>query len=140
MLYNILVPFSQDFGLLNVFRYITFRSAGALIFALLFTILTGPWFLKKLAELKLGQPILEYVPEHMSKAGTPTMGGLLIMAGALLSTLLWADLANAYILHALTKFKSVKVRLFRPAVNGDKTVFNVHAHGDFFFKLFDRLY
>ena len=97
MLYNILVPFSQDFTLLNVFRYITFRSAGALIFALLFTILTGPWFLKKLAELKLGQPILEYVPEHMSKAGTPTMGGLLIMAGALLSTLLWADLANVYV-------------------------------------------
>ena len=97
MLYNILVPFSQDLSLLNVFRYITFRSAGALIFALLFTILTGPWFLKKLTELKLGQPILEYVPEHMSKAGTPTMGGLLIMAGALLSTMLWADLSNVYV-------------------------------------------
>ena len=101
MLYNILVPFSQDLSLLNVFRYITFRSAGALIFALLFTILTGPWFLKKLAELKLGQPILEYVPEHMSKAGTPTMGGLLIMAGALLSTLLWADLGLFYLVFAV---------------------------------------
>ena len=83
MLYNLLVPFSQDVSLLNVFRYITFRSAGALICALLFTILTGPWFLKKLTALKVGQPILSYVPEHQSKAGTPTMGGLLIMAGAI---------------------------------------------------------
>lgn len=97
MLYNLLVPFSQDFSLLNVFRYITFRSAAAMGFALLFTILTGPWFLKKLTLLKIGQPILSYVPEHLSKAGTPTMGGLLIIAGTGLSTLLWADLANVYI-------------------------------------------
>lgn len=97
MLYNLLVPFSQDISLLNVFRYITFRSAGALICALLFTILAGPWFLKKLTALKVGQPILSYVPEHQAKAGTPTMGGLLIMAGAIVSTLLWADLANVYI-------------------------------------------
>lgn len=97
MLYNLLVPFSQDVSLLNVFRYITFRSAGALICALLFTILAGPWFLKKLTALKVGQPILSYVPEHQAKAGTPTMGGLLIMAGAIVSTLLWADLANVYI-------------------------------------------
>ena len=62
MLYNILVPFSQDFTLLNVFRYITFRSAGALIFALLFTIITGPWFLKKLAELK--SEMLNYYGEE----------------------------------------------------------------------------
>lgn len=97
MLYNLLVPFSQDISLLNVFRYITFRSAGALIFALLFTILTGPWFLKKLMALKIGQPILVYVPEHQAKAGTPTMGGLLIMAGTVSATLLWADLSNIYI-------------------------------------------
>lgn len=97
MLYNLLVPFSQYLTLLNVFRYITFRSAAAMIFALLFTILTGPWFLKKLALLKIGQPILSYVPEHLSKAGTPTMGGLLIIAGTGLSTLLWADLSNVYI-------------------------------------------
>ena len=95
MLYNLLVPFSQDISLLNVFRYITFRSAGALICALLFTILAGPWFLKKLTALKVGQPILSYVPEHQAKAGTPTMGGLLIMAGAIVSTLLWADLATS---------------------------------------------
>ncbi|MBP3731075.1 MAG: phospho-N-acetylmuramoyl-pentapeptide-transferase, partial [Mailhella sp.] len=88
MLYNVLVPFSQSFSVLNIFRYITFRSASALIFALLFTILTGPWFLKKLAALKVGQPILEYVPEHMGKSGTPTMGGILIIAGTVLSTLL----------------------------------------------------
>lgn len=97
MLYNLLVPFSQDITLLNVFRYITFRSAGALICALLFTILTGPWFLKKLTALKVGQPILSYVPEHQAKAGTPTMGGILIMAGVVFSTLLWADLSNVYI-------------------------------------------
>ncbi|MGX8718037.1 MAG: phospho-N-acetylmuramoyl-pentapeptide-transferase [Desulfovibrio sp.] len=97
MLYNILVPLSRDFTLLNIFRYITFRSASALIFALIFTIVTGPWFLKKLAELKIGQPILHYVPEHLGKAGTPTMGGLLIIAGAVCSTLLWADLSNVFI-------------------------------------------
>ena len=104
MLYNLLVPFSQDISLLNVFRYITFRSAGALICALLFTILTGPWFLKKLTALKVGQPILCYVPEHQAKAGTPTMGGLLIMAGAIVSTLLWADLSNVYIWLAMLVF------------------------------------
>ena len=104
MLYNLLVPFSQDVSLLNVFRYITFRSAGALICALLFTILTGPWFLKKLTALKVGQPILSYVPEHQAKAGTPTMGGLLIMAGVVFSTLLWADLSNVYIWLTLLVF------------------------------------
>ena len=104
MLYNLLVPFSQDISLLNVFRYITFRSAGALIFALLFTIITGPWFLKKLTALKVGQPILSYVPEHQAKAGTPTMGGLLIMAGVIVSTLLWADLSNVYIWLTLLVF------------------------------------
>ena len=104
MLYNLLVPFSQDISLLNVFRYITFRSAGALIFALLFTIITGPWFLKKLTALKVGQPILSYVPEHQAKAGTPTMGGLLIMAGVIFSTLLWADLSNVYIWLTLLVF------------------------------------
>ncbi len=104
MLYNLLVPFSQDISLLNVFRYITFRSAGALICALLFTILTGPWFLKKLTALKVGQPILSYVPEHQAKAGTPTMGGLLIMAGVIFSTLLWADLSNVYIWLTLLVF------------------------------------
>ena len=104
MLYNLLVPFSQDISLLNVFRYITFRSAGALICALLFTILTGPWFLKKLTALMVGQPILSYVPEHQAKAGTPTMGGLLIMAGVIVSTLLWADLSNVYIWLTLLVF------------------------------------
>ncbi len=104
MLYNILVPFSQEISLLNVFRYITFRSAVAMIFALLFTIVTGPWFLKKLTRLKVGQPILSYVPEHNSKAGTPTMGGLLIIAGACLSTFLLADLTNIYIWLTLLVF------------------------------------
>lgn len=97
MFYNVLVPFSQDITILNVFRYITFRSAGALICALLFTILTGPWFLKKLTALKIGQPILSYVPEHQSKTGTPTMGGLLIISGTIVSSLLWADLSNVYV-------------------------------------------
>ncbi len=97
MLYNLLY-LSEHFSALNIFRYITFRSASALIFALLFTIITGPWFLHKLSLLKFGQPILsQYVPEHNSKAGTPTMGGILIIAGTLLSTLLWANLTNAYL-------------------------------------------
>ena len=104
MLYNLLVPFSQDVSLLNVFRYITFRSAGALICALLFTILTGPWFLKKLTALKVGQPILSYVPEHQAKAGTPTMGGLLMLFSLTVSLLLWADLGNFYIWQTLLVF------------------------------------
>lgn len=97
MLYNLLAPFSANFNLLNVFNYVTFRSAGALVFALLLSIVLGPLFIEWLKRLKWGQYILEDVEAHKSKAGTPTMGGLLILFSCTVSLLLWADLANPYI-------------------------------------------
>lgn len=104
MLYNLLVPLSADFGLLNVFRYITFRASLAMAFALILTIAVGPWFIAQLHRLKFGQHIHEDVLAHMNKAGTPTMGGLLIIFGTVLSTLLWADITNPYLLLMLFVF------------------------------------
>ncbi len=97
MLYNLLVPLSQEFGPLNVFRYITFRAAWALVFAMLICIVVGPRFIAFLHRMKFGQQIHEDVLVHQAKAGTPTMGGLLIGLGAMSSTLLWADLSNSFI-------------------------------------------
>jgi phospho-N-acetylmuramoyl-pentapeptide-transferase len=94
-----LVQFEDQFGVLNVFRYITFRTGAATMTALLFVFLFGPGIIQA---LKLrqgrGQPIRADGPQtHLAKAGTPTMGGLMIMSGVLVSTLLWANLANVYV-------------------------------------------
>ncbi|MDL2307786.1 phospho-N-acetylmuramoyl-pentapeptide-transferase, partial [Desulfovibrio sp. OttesenSCG-928-C06] len=97
MLYNLLVPLSSEYTILNVFRYITFRSVWALLTALLLSILIGPHFIRWLQKLKFGQFIHEDVTGHKQKAGTPTMGGLLIAVSLLLSVLLWADLSNPYV-------------------------------------------
>ncbi|MDL2314588.1 phospho-N-acetylmuramoyl-pentapeptide-transferase [Desulfovibrio sp. OttesenSCG-928-C14] len=97
MLYHLLVPLSADFTVFNVFRYITFRSVWALLTALLLSILIGPRFIRWLQKLKYGQFIHEDVVAHKQKAGTPTMGGLLIAASLLSSVLLWADLTSPYI-------------------------------------------
>jgi phospho-N-acetylmuramoyl-pentapeptide-transferase len=97
MLYHLLVPFSSDFVVFNVFRYITFRSVWALLTALILSILIGPRFINWLRRLKFGQYILEDVATHKAKAGTPTMGGLLIAFSLLGSVFLWADLSNVYI-------------------------------------------
>ena len=100
MLPYFLVPLSDRFAVLNVFRYITFRSAGAIMTALLIAFLMGPWLI---AWLKLrqgkGQPIRSDGPQRhiVEKAGTPTMGGLLIFVPSLGATLLWADVTNAYV-------------------------------------------
>ncbi len=83
---------------LNVFQYITFRTAWATITALLISLLLGGKVIKKLAELKFGQEIREELSaEHQAKKGTPTMGGVLILAAVLLSTLLWARLNSIYL-------------------------------------------
>lgn len=98
MLYE-LVNFSDQFGLLNVFRYITFRTGGAIFTALVFVMLFGPGIID-LLRLKQGkgQPIRDDGPKtHLAKVGTPTMGGLMILASVALSTLLWADLRNPYV-------------------------------------------
>ncbi len=98
MLYHLLYPLKTVFGGFNVFRYITFRSIFAVLTALLITLFIGAWFIRKLQEMQIGQYIREDGPQsHHSKAGTPTMGGLMIIFAALFSTLLWTDLFNPYI-------------------------------------------
>lgn len=97
MLYNLLYPLSSEFTVLNVFRYITFRSVWALLTALIISILVGPWFIRMLKRLKFGQYIQEDVKAHLEKAGTPTMGGLLIAFSLMVSLLLWGDLTNIYV-------------------------------------------
>ncbi len=99
MLYNLLVPFADDFTFLNIFRYLTFRTGGAIMTSLFIGLLVGPklihWLKQKQGE---GQPIRTDGPEtHFKKAGTPTMGGLMILFSILISTLLWADLANPFV-------------------------------------------
>jgi len=97
MLYHLLFPLRDSFAAFNVFRYITFRGAGAIVTALLLSLLLGPWFIRLLRRLSVGQNIRDVGPEaHLLKAGTPTMGGLLILFALATSTLLWARLDNPY--------------------------------------------
>ena len=87
---------------LNVFRYITVRTAVASLTALVLSLLLGPWMIERLRIMQVKQYIREEGPErHQSKAGTPTMGGLLIVAAIVIPTALWADLRNTYVLIAL---------------------------------------
>jgi phospho-N-acetylmuramoyl-pentapeptide-transferase len=98
MLYALLPPLAQYISVLNVTRYITFRTAAASLTALAISLLLGPWMIRKLRDFQIGQVIRQEGPQsHRAKAGTPTMGGLLILSAALVPTLLWADLSNAYI-------------------------------------------
>ncbi|MEM7582137.1 MAG: phospho-N-acetylmuramoyl-pentapeptide-transferase [Acidobacteriota bacterium] len=98
MLYHLLFPLHELYGVFNVFRYITFRTAAAVFTALVLALILGPRFIRTLRRLSVGQNIREVGPEsHMVKAGTPTMGGLLILASVLFSTLLWADLENPFV-------------------------------------------
>jgi phospho-N-acetylmuramoyl-pentapeptide-transferase len=98
MLYA-LATFSDQIGPLNVFRYITFRTGGAIMTALLFVFLFGPAMIDVLrVKQGKGQPIREDGPEtHFAKRGTPTMGGLMILSGIAVATLLWANLSNWYV-------------------------------------------
>jgi phospho-N-acetylmuramoyl-pentapeptide-transferase len=95
MLYHLLYALHGQFSLLNVTRYITFRTSVASLTALFLVLVLGPWTIERLRRLQVGQYIREEGPKaHQSKAGTPTMGGVLILAGILVPTLLWADLTN----------------------------------------------
>jgi phospho-N-acetylmuramoyl-pentapeptide-transferase len=88
----------EHFGFLRVFQYITFRAVMAAMTALLIGLAFGPWVINRLAELKIGQPIREYgVQAHLAKSGTPTMGGVLILIGIGVSTLLWFDWSNRFV-------------------------------------------
>src|SRR5437870_2693540 len=99
MLYYFLVPLARDHIVFNVFRYLTFRSFMALISALVISLVIGPWIIGKLRDTQHGgETIREDTPErHRAKRGTPTMGGIIILASVLVSTLLWANLLNRYV-------------------------------------------
>jgi len=98
MLYRVLFPFHTSIPVLNVTGYITFRTAAASLTALAISLVLGPWLIRKLREFQIGQVIRHEGPAtHAPKAGTPTMGGLLILTAAIVPTLLWADLENIYL-------------------------------------------
>ncbi|MFZ5529293.1 MAG: phospho-N-acetylmuramoyl-pentapeptide-transferase [Pseudomonadota bacterium] len=89
---------NPEWGFLRVFQYLTFRSVMAAMTALLIGLALGPWLIRKLTELKIGQPIREYgIQDHLTKRGTPTMGGALILLAIGLSTLLWFDWGNRFV-------------------------------------------
>ena len=89
---------SPEFGSFRVFQYLTFRAVMAALTALLMGLVAGPFVIRRLIKLKIGQPIRDYaVQTHLSKSGTPTMGGVLILLCIAISTLLWADLSNRFV-------------------------------------------
>ena len=104
MFYHLLVPLAPEFGVFNVFRYITFRTGAATLTALFIAFLVGPPLIRALSRQRVGQPIREVGPAHQAKAGTPTMGGLLILLSLLVSVLLWSNLDDRgiWLLIALT--------------------------------------
>ncbi len=102
MFYHLLYPLHTEWSILNVFQYITFRAAYATVTALLISFIFGGWLIRKLKAMQIGERIRSDGPaHHQAKAGTPTMGGVLIIAAIVVPTLLWADLTNQYVLMAL---------------------------------------
>jgi len=98
MLYSLLYNLHDWFSPLNVFRYITFRTSLAVLSAMILSLLLGPWIIRKLKRFSMTQQIRDDGPKtHMGKAGTPTMGGLLIIVCIVLSLFMWGDLKNIYI-------------------------------------------
>ncbi len=87
-----------EWGFLRVFQYITFRAVMSAMTALLIGLAAGPWVIRRLAALKIGQPVREYAMQtHLVKSGTPTMGGVLILLSIAIATLLWFDLSNRFV-------------------------------------------
>ncbi len=98
MLYHLFYPLHTSFSGFNVFKYITFRSAGAVMTALALSFLFGPRMIRWLRGLNVGQHVRSDGPQtHLGKQGTPTMGGLLIIASLVIASLLWSDLTNPYV-------------------------------------------
>jgi phospho-N-acetylmuramoyl-pentapeptide-transferase len=98
MLYHLLISLYPQVPVFNVVRYITFRTAAASMTALLISLVMGPWLIRRLRDFQIGQVIRQEGPQsHRAKAGTPTMGGILILTAALVPTLLWADLTNPFV-------------------------------------------
>ncbi|NOZ55733.1 MAG: phospho-N-acetylmuramoyl-pentapeptide-transferase [Calditrichaeota bacterium] len=99
MLYHLLYPLKVYVSWLNLMRYITFRSGAAAITALFISFIVGPWIIRKLREHQIGEEIRPEGPKsHLSKAGTPTMGGLIVLTAVLVPTVLFARLDNIYVL------------------------------------------
>jgi len=108
MLYHLLPQFADVHIVFNLFRFITFRAAGAVVTSLVLAFLLGPVTIRALRRLRVGQVVRAEGPQsHLSKAGTPTMGGILILLSATLSTLLWAQLTNVYTLACLAALLSM---------------------------------
>ena len=102
MIFHLLYPLHTSISAFNVFRYITFRTIYASLTAFLICFLLGPWVIKRLRRLQVGQFIRDDGPEtHFKKSGTPTMGGVLIIGAVVAATLLWANLTNFYVWIAL---------------------------------------
>ena len=98
MLYHLLYPLHTTWSVFNVFRYITFRTIYATVTAFLVCFIVGPWMIRKLAAMQVGQYIQNDGPQtHLPKEGTPTMGGTLIVFAVVAATLLWADLTNIFV-------------------------------------------
>jgi len=89
---------SPEFGFLRVFQYITFRAVMAAMTSLLIGLIAGPWVIRYLASLKIGQPVRGYgMQSHLAKSGTPTMGGVLVLLSIAISTILWFDITNRFV-------------------------------------------
>jgi phospho-N-acetylmuramoyl-pentapeptide-transferase len=103
MIYHFLSPFAEDYQIFNLFRYLTFRTGLAIVTALVICFVIAPPMIRWLkSKQKEGQPIREDGPEtHFQKAGTPTMGGLMILISVSISTLLWSDLSSPFVWYAL---------------------------------------
>ena len=106
MLYHLLYPLREYFFVFNVFKYVTFRIALASVTAFLITVIFAPPIIRKLEKLKIGETVRrkdcpDLYDLHKEKEGTPTMGGILILMGVFLSTILWADMRNSFVLLAL---------------------------------------
>ena len=98
MLYHLLYPLHKTLSVFNVFRYITFRTIYASLTAFLICFFLGPWVIRKLSYMQIGQYVRDDGPEtHLKKAGTPTMGGTLIIFSITVSTLLWTNLTNYFV-------------------------------------------
>ena len=105
MLYHFLYPLHESIGFFRVFRYISFRTAAAILTSLFICFILGPYLIKLLSRKQIGQVVREDGPQtHLKKAGTPTMGGILIILSVTLSTLLWAKLDNIQVWTILVAF------------------------------------
>jgi phospho-N-acetylmuramoyl-pentapeptide-transferase len=102
MLYHLLAPLGKTYLFFNLFNYISFRAAGAVVTALLLAFILGPGIIGRLRTLKVGQVVrVDFLASHQGKRGTPTMGGLIILLCTIVPTLLWAPLTNRFVVVAM---------------------------------------